>query len=903
MAGLCRFGLHGALMKVRHFSFDRKNGGAFIACDRLDRALLGQGVDSAIITPEIIERLLPTANPRLRHIVESTKSALWASVVGDRTYLSNTLFSLCVHGETSFGAENFGSPNILHFHWVTFLLNPASIASLAHLRSPLVWTLHDANAFTGGCHYPAGCNAFTDGCLSCPQITKSEARWTEFAVRAKRKALIDFPRIVVTAPSNWLLQMARRSPVFAGYDFRVMKNCIPRHFHAQSRDEARVNAGLETEDIGILFAAIDLTENRKGFSLAIEALQKVVLELEQSGQQKLVSRLRPLSLGRSSDCLKSQLGAIGLSVRDFSYAVDEAAVANAYRAADFVVLPSLEDNFPNVITEAAACGATLLGLPCAGPGEIIPALGVGAVANDVSVSAYAALLKSALTDAATWRERARSSSERIARDFSEACVARDFLSLYEECQRTANEDGRLIAGPTAADVCAPGSATLALADSFFKTEAAHPPSTAVVHNPVPEFDLLRQSLLSLRGRLCTELVHLPDGASLVVVRLTNLRTLAPGAEIRMFVSNHTEIALSAWLALGNTKGKERLILPENEAILSLPLEVSQVAVEADDLRLLVRNPTNYGLIAKSLSVHEIAVIGTDEAGEEYPYPRAGAQLWEPDRRTRISISSNLYAAERYLGVTASWLGPERDTSVMLHSDPGRSALILLHLVEKAFPGTYHDVMARFGIEASNPPIDVLPAADGHIVAYEWASEGTAAMRAFSVGSPVAHEERPSARALSVMARSVVVLPHRPKGGISVLRSGIDMNRLAWSDHENIACVVRLSNDGYLLFEAEGLVLATGRLTWSVATDLLAPDQLDVEAGCWLARFVKPTPLSYTINSTATTLDLQGTHDFANTCCFRGLSFRLRDSRRSNSTVSALMQRRVFVNVAAELYNK
>jgi hypothetical protein len=60
------------------------------------------------------------------------------------------------------------------------------------------------------------------------------------------------------------------------------------------------------------------------------------LELEQRGQQVLLSRLRPLALGRSSDHLKSELGAIGLSVRDFSYLANEEAVADAYRATDFV---------------------------------------------------------------------------------------------------------------------------------------------------------------------------------------------------------------------------------------------------------------------------------------------------------------------------------------------------------------------------------------------------------------------------------------------------------------------------------------------------------------------------------------------------------------------------------------
>jgi len=889
-------------MKVRHFSYDLHNGGAFIACDRLDRALRAEGADSAVFTAETIGSLLPAKNPRLEPIVDGAKSSLYANAVGDRTYVSNTLYSLCVDGAATFGAEGLGDPDILHFHWVTFLLNPISIASLAHLRLPLVWTLHDANPFTGGCHYPAGCDAFADGCPSCPQITKSEVGWPEFAVQAKTKALESFSKVVVTAPSNWLLRMARRSRVFAGCDFRVMKNCIPHHFHGRSRDEARAKVGLDPDDIAILFAAVDLAEKRKGFSLAIEAFRTVVLELEQSGQQSLVSRLRPLALGRASDHLKSQLGAIGLSVRDFSYLTNEEAIADAYRATDFVLLPSLEDNFPNIITEAAACGATLLGVPCTGPGEIIPELGVGAVASELSAAAYAALLKSALKDAANWRERARGSSDRIAREFGETAVARDFLSLYEECGRAAAGSTSLAVKPTAADT---GSAALALAGSFLKWAADHLPEAALEDSPVPEFDVLERTLLALREQPRGPLRHSPAGASLVVARLTNLGTVCPGNEIRVSVSNPTEMAVSAQLALGDAKGNDRIVLPGQDAILSLAIGTSPTSAEAQELLLLLRTASDYGLVAKPLAVHEITVFGTVEtAAIDRSAAITKTRRQEPDRRISLAIRSNFYPAERYYRLTASWLGPERETPVMLHKDPGGSALILLHLVEKSFPDAYQDVTVRVGTEVSHKPIDVFPMEIGQVVAYEWVSDDGVPMRGFSISSPRVLREReaPDARSLGVMAHNVAVLPHRAAGGISVLRPGTDLKRLGWSDRETIGCMVRLTDDGYVYFEAEGLVLATGRLAWSLATDLISPEQFDLDAGCWLARFAKPTPHSYAVRSTENALEIRGAHDFANTVCFRGWSFRLSEAVRPRSRAEAMMRRRVYLNVAAEPSN-
>jgi hypothetical protein len=196
---------------------------------------------------------------------------------------------------------------------------------------------------------------------------------------------------------------------------------------------------------------------------------------------------------------------------------------------------------------------------------------------------------------------------------------------------------------------------------------------------------------------------------------------------------------------------------------------------------------------------------------------------------------------------------------------------------------------------------VFPMEIGHVVAYEWVSDDTVPMRAFSISSPRVMREReaPDARTLGVMAHNVAVLPHRATGGISVVRPGTDVKGLGWSNRETIACTVRLTDDGYLYFEAEGLVLATGRLAWYLATDLVSSDQFDLDAGYWLARFEKPTPHSYAVRSTVNALEIRGTHDFANAVCFRGWSFRLSDSVQPRSRAEAMGRRRVYMNVAAE----
>ena len=50
--------------------------------------------------------------------------------------------------------------DIVHLHWISFFLDYPSFFQSIPDHVPIVWTLHDTNAFTGGCHFVSECDNF-----------------------------------------------------------------------------------------------------------------------------------------------------------------------------------------------------------------------------------------------------------------------------------------------------------------------------------------------------------------------------------------------------------------------------------------------------------------------------------------------------------------------------------------------------------------------------------------------------------------------------------------------------------------------------------------------------------------------------------------------------------------------
>lgn len=399
-------------------------GGAALAAHRLHEALPEQGVASTMF---VAQRAGQTENVHLHQIVPGAPASLnhflyrAARRLQRRVKLpAGTLFTL---DWTLLGGLPLGHlppADVHHLHWIADFIDFASLPQLAR-RAPIVWTFHDMNAFTGGCHYDDGCGRFAEHCGACPAMRSQDPRDVSArVVRRKERALqqVLTSRLVVVTPSEWLAGEVRRSHLFSRFATRVIPNGIDLDvFRPVDRAAVRRRLGIAPEHRVVLFVADRLRDSRKGWKLLQQALAPLLAQ----------SNVRLLTIGEGDTTAMT-----GPNFQHLGRLADATAIRDAYNAADLFVIPSLQDNFPNTVLESLACGTPVAGFATGGVVDAVVPGECGLLAPTGDVAALAECLQALLSDDARLATMRPAARERAVAKYGVARQASAYRALYEE---------------------------------------------------------------------------------------------------------------------------------------------------------------------------------------------------------------------------------------------------------------------------------------------------------------------------------------------------------------------------------------------------------------------------------------------------------------------------------------
>lgn len=335
-------------MKILHINtFFR--GGAGIASFRLHQGLRDQGIESKMLIRdpvprgvEFVYKTKPTygflkqilINQKLIKPLSERQKRVKQSIEGDFEMFSFASSDFKLH-EHPLVKE----ADIIHLHWISNFVDYKTF--FKNIDKPIVWTIHDMNPFQGGFHY-------------LDDLLRNKGKLENSEYKIKKKNFIINKSLDIVTLSNWMRNLSEKSELLSPYKHHLIRNGIPFDYTPPtSIVELKTKLGISLEKPVFIFISDNITVRRKGFDILIEALQKISTDVQL------------IAIGRENSL------DLSLDVKFTGYINNHNIIYDYLSISDAFLLPSREDNLPNVMLESLLCGTPVIAFNTGGMKDVL----------------------------------------------------------------------------------------------------------------------------------------------------------------------------------------------------------------------------------------------------------------------------------------------------------------------------------------------------------------------------------------------------------------------------------------------------------------------------------------------------------------------------------------------------
>ena len=397
-------------------------GGAARAAYRLHKSLLVKGVDSQMLVQyKLGDDYTVDAYPKslLQKMIAKIRPFLDTFPVRSYKERAKMLFSPSWLGFSNVVDQiNDFNPDVVHLHWVN--AGMIKIEDLVRIKAPIIWTLHDNWAFTGGCHIMWECDKYKNNCGACPILGSSkEHDLSRKTFVRKQNVFSKIPNMVIVGLSTWIENCAKESSLLKNHLVVNLPNPIDTNvFKPFDKKQARELWNLPQDKKLILFGAISaISDVNKGFKGLTESLDLLIDE-----------NVEFVIFGSSEPKVKQPFK---VKTHYLGHLNDDVSLVTLYSAVDVMVVPSLQETLPQAGIESMACGTPVVAFAHTGLLDIIEHQKTGYLAKPFHIEDLAKgiewVLNTTNCDQISHNARAK-----IVREFDSSFVTERYIKLYKE---------------------------------------------------------------------------------------------------------------------------------------------------------------------------------------------------------------------------------------------------------------------------------------------------------------------------------------------------------------------------------------------------------------------------------------------------------------------------------------
>ena len=414
-------------MRVLIINTSERIGGAAIAANRLMEALKNNGIKAKMLVRDKQTDQIS--------VVELKKSwwkvwqFIWERVViwQANHFKKHNLFAVDIAntGTNITALPEFTQADVIHLHWINQgMLSLTDIRRIIQSGKPIVWTMHDMWPFTGICHYAGDCDKYATQCHNCPQLYKGSRKDIAYRTFQKKKKLFEGAQITFVACSRWLESLAKKSDLIKGQTITNIPNAINTNlFKPRDKKQAREKCHLPQDKKLLLFGSVKITDKRKGIDYLVSACKQIA-----SSYPDFSKELGVVVFGNQAEQYASLFP---FPIYPMNYVSNEKELVDIYNAVVLYVTPSLQDNLPNTIVEAMACGIPCIGFNVGGIPQMIDHLHNGYVAEYQSSTDLANGIHWALTEG-EYESLSEEACRKAVSSYSESTIAKKYVEIYNK---------------------------------------------------------------------------------------------------------------------------------------------------------------------------------------------------------------------------------------------------------------------------------------------------------------------------------------------------------------------------------------------------------------------------------------------------------------------------------------
>ena len=307
-------------------------------------------------------------------------------------------------------------PDVIHLHNIQQNSThfPMLMKFLRRYGVPVVYTLHDCWAFTGGCYHftQLGCDGYRTGCLEgickLPMKERDLCNQTTKQIYEEKKALLSgLSDLCIVCVSHWLKSCAEQS-FMKNLKLMVIYNGIDTDIFHPVDNHIREELGIAENEYLILGVANHWAN--KGLNSFIE-LSRVL---------KTPSRIVLVGLSKPEE----QENMITLP-----RIAQASALAKIYCCADVYFNASREESFGLTTAEAMACGTPVIAYRSTAGSELVNE-NTGILLNSDSQEELVTAIETIKNRGKNYYSR--NCISHVKENFSRDTMLKSYMSLYEE---------------------------------------------------------------------------------------------------------------------------------------------------------------------------------------------------------------------------------------------------------------------------------------------------------------------------------------------------------------------------------------------------------------------------------------------------------------------------------------